>query len=403
MAYAADQSKERDLASLEGDGLLSRLGIYVPPFDLVGSLGVGRNEVAHSRLLAALLDPRKHRGAETMLRFLLRSILRLYDLEGGTGERLRTILGESWQRVEVRREFERIDIVVRILSQGGAVVVGIENKIDAAEGEEQLGRYQEALCRAYPKDAALLVFLTPTGREPTTAKASHPVRVVQAGYAVIASAAEEALRKAESGSRDEHSLSEVVAHLKENVLNEDTEVKEMVRELWKSHGRALRLAMKHRPRLEDVRDLYEALLRERFGNDAEISYWHPRGGLREIKMVLQPWMEAGFPFEFILHVDGNGFALVRLLIWSEHFDARANDLREWADRVEASDPGLVNPDFPKVRGWWSWRRVLVEEDYPADAILDEQAFDEATAREAVEAVVKLHEKLEPHVKEALTA
>lgn len=400
MGDAVDRANERDIAGLDGDKLLSQLGSYVPPFDLVGSLGVGRDEVAHSRLLQALLDPRKHVGAEIVLRSLLQDILRVHNLDGGTGERMKAILDERWQRVEVRREFERIDIVVRIVSSGGAMVVGIENKIEAGEGEEQLGRYQDALRRAYPNHAALMVFLTPTGRDPTTAIPRHPVPVVSIGYGLIAEGVEEALRKAKPDSRDEHALNEVVAHLKENILSADTEVKAMVRELWKSHGRALRLAIKHRPRLEDVRELYEALLRERFGDDAHIYYWHSRGGLREIKMVLGSWNEAGFPFEFMLHVDGNGFALVRLLIWGKSFDAHANGLKEWADKVKTFDPGLVNPDFPKVRGWGNWRHVLLEEDYPADAVLDEQAFDEATAREAVEAVVALYEKLQPHVEGA---
>jgi len=46
----------------------------------------------------------------------------------------------------------------------------------------------------------------------------------------------------------------------------------------------------------------------------------------------------------------------------------------------------------------AWRRVLVEPDHPASAVLDEQAFDEATARAAVEAVVRLYEKLQPHIR-----
>ncbi len=392
-----DRTKQQALKGLEGDDLLSRLDRYVPPFDLVGALGVGRDEIAHSNLLAALLDPRRHRGAETALRLLMRGVLRLRDLDSDIREHLKTVLDETWGRVEVRREFEYIDVVVRITSPNAVMIVGIENKIDAGEGEEQLGRYQDVLRRAYPRDAALMLFLTPSGRDPATAIPRHPVPVVPIGYGLVTSAVEEALRQAESGGRDEHALSEVVAHLKENILSEDTEVRALVRDLWRSHGRALRLAVKHRPRLEDVRDLYEALLRERFGDDARISYWHPRGGLREIKMALRPWEKAGFRFEFILHVDGKGLALVRLLVWGELFDAHTDTLEEWANRVEASNPGLVNPQFPKVRGWWNWRHVLLEEDYPADAVLDNQAFDEATAEEAVEAVVALYMKLEPYV------
>jgi hypothetical protein len=41
--------------------------------------------------------------------------------------------------------------------------------------------------------------------------------------------------------------------------------------------------------------------------------------------------------------------------------------------------------------------VFLEEESPAEAFLDEQSFDEATAREAVEAVVRHYERLQPHV------
>ncbi len=392
-----DRTKGQALRDLEGDELLSRLDRYVHPFDLVGSLGVGRDEVAHSRLLAALLNPKRHRGAETMLRSLLRDILRLRSLDGDTGEHVETILAETWKHVEVQREFKSIDVVVRITSPSRTVVVGIENKIDAGEGEDQLGRYQEALRRAYPKNAALIVFLTPTGRDPATAIPNHAVSAVSAGYDLIVAATEEVLRETESGSRDEHALSEVVAHFKENILSEDTEVKALVRDLWKSHGRALRLAIKHRPRLEDVRDLYEALLRERFGDDnAYIYYWPSRGELREIKMFLHSWTDAGFPFQFILSLNDEGSPLVRLLMWRDSYDEKATFLKKWARTVNASDPALVDSESTKLPHWVGWRRVFSEEDSPPDAVLDNQAFDDATAKEAAEAMVALYEKLESH-------
>ena len=189
-----------------------------------------------------------------------------------------------------------------------------------------------------------------------------------------------------------------MAHLREDILGEETKVKTLVRELWRDHGKALRLAMEHRPRLEDIRSVYEALLRERFGADANIYYHRPRGELREIKMSLHSWVNAGFPFEFILHVDRDGIPLVRLLIWGDSYDDHATPLSEWARGVNASDLTLIDEEFPKLQYWWNWRRVFLEEDYPPWAVLDEQAFDEATARAAVDAVVTLFEKLQPYIK-----
>lgn len=394
----ADRMDGQALRSLAGDERLLELDRFVSPLRIVRSLGVGRNEVAHSRLLAALLDPQQHRGAETTLRALLRGILRQQRLAGAAGERLHEVLAASWARVEVQREFQFIDLVVQITSSHLTVVIGLENKIDAGEGDEQLGRYQGKLESTFPGQTSIMVFLTPTGREPTTAFSHSSVPAISVGYDLIVEAVEEALRAAEPESRDSHTLSEIAAHLREEILGEETEVKTMVRKLWRDHGKALRLAMEHRPRLEDIRSVYEALLRERFGDFVDISYWRPRGELREIKMILHSWVNSGFPFIFILHVDGDGFPLVRLLIWGEHYDAHAASLREWARDVNASDPALIDEEFPRLRNWWGWRRVFLEEDYPAEAVLDEQSFDEATARAAVEAVMALFEKLQPYIK-----
>lgn len=66
--------------------------------------------------------------------------------------------------------------------------------------------------------------------------------------------------------------------------------------------------------------------------------------------------------------------------------------------LSASDPTLVDEEFTKLRNWWGWRRVFLEEDHPPEAVLIEQAFDEATAKAAVEAVVSLYEKLQPYIR-----
>ncbi len=55
------------------------------------------------------------------------------------------------------------------------------------------------------------------------------------------------------GNRDQHALNEIVNHLREVILGEETEAKSLVRELWRDHGKALRLAMKHRPSRESTK------------------------------------------------------------------------------------------------------------------------------------------------------
>lgn len=166
------------LQSLQADELLQELSSYVMPLSLPSALGVARNEVAHSNLLSTLLDPRLHSGADIMLRTLLRSIAGHGNLDPGIADELSILAGADWKRVDVRRELFRIDVVVEVSSAQDTAVIGIENKIDAGEQHRQIARYQEALETASVNSTALMVFLTPNGREPTTAREGGPVPVV---------------------------------------------------------------------------------------------------------------------------------------------------------------------------------------------------------------------------------
>jgi hypothetical protein len=243
----------------------------------------------------------------------------------------------------------------------------------------------------------LVAFLTPSGREPTTADPHSSVAVVALGYEVVLDAVEVARRSARPGSREESVLGEVAAHLKEDIVG-DPEVKALVRELWVTHRRALGLALGQRPRLSDIRERYVSLLRERFGPDIEVGYWPGgRGNLREIKMDIPPWFEKGFPVTFMLHAKERGRPRVRALIWRERYTEHAESLREWALRVNASAGPLIDEDFTPISGW-GWQRVFREEEHPESAVVDEMAFDEGTAEAAVEAVSTLVEMLRPHVK-----
>jgi PD-(D/E)XK nuclease superfamily len=391
------------LRLLEADQRFQELNRYVPPLALIRAVGVARDELAHSRLLATLLDPRRHRGASAMLGVLLREIAGIAGLEGHIAERLRAIAEAPWGRVAVHRErlfvdvMGLIDVVVEIVSAEGAMVVGIENKVDAGERWEQIARYQNALGRAYPDRSAVVAFLTPTGREPTTANSDSQVPAVALGYDSILAAVEEARREAPPGSRDERVLGEVTAHLKEDILGHPEEAKRLVRALWRTHGQALRLALEHRPKLEDIRERYVKLLRERYGEDANISYWPERGELREIKMGLFSWYEKGFPFTFRLYVDEERIPRVRVMIYQDNYEPRAASLGSWARRVNTTAGAVIDENFTPLKGQGWWRKVLREEHSHPGAALDEVAFDEDTAQAAADAITVLVEQLRPHI------
>ena len=139
------------LRALEADPRFGELNDYVPPLSLVRAFGVARDEVAHSRVLARLLDPRRHRGAVVVLGALLRELADRPSVDEHFADMLRTAAAAGlFERVAVHRERLLIDVVVEVVSPVVDLVVGIENKTDAGEQTEQIARYQAALARAYP-------------------------------------------------------------------------------------------------------------------------------------------------------------------------------------------------------------------------------------------------------------
>lgn len=122
------------------------------PADFLGVVGRARDEVTHSMLLGWLLDSAGRHGLGNRMAAALLSRL---GLEVADEDHFIV-------RLEVTAEKSRADI---ILSSGDVKVV-IENKVDAMEH-----RWQCELLAADHPGAQTLIFLTPTGRPPTTASA----------------------------------------------------------------------------------------------------------------------------------------------------------------------------------------------------------------------------------------
>jgi hypothetical protein len=372
--------------------------------------GMVRDELAHSRMIASLLDPRRHRNHELILRPFLHEVgLALDKANSPHAASVHRLSEAHLSRVAVRLELFRIDIVVEIDSLDGDMVLGIENKIDADEQPRQIARYQRALSRGYPNRTPVIVFLCPDARAAITASPSSKVPVAEIGYQAVVNAIKSALDMTDPSSQDRLALEETQRHIEEDILStsDNTELRSMVRELWEVHGRAFRLVERHKPIIADVQQKYDGILGEHFGKDATFSHYPTSREFREIKMQLSSWKKNGFPFIFMLYLGPySGLLGVRVLLSdnghgdANHYSALKPKLTEWAKRVNESDGLMVDETFEPIRNWTYWRRVLKEEDFPPTAALNKQSFDEACAQEAAERVIALVDSLRPHVRES---
>ena len=133
------------------------------PSDLLSVLGRSRDELIHSRMIAWLLVPTNRHGLGR--RFLTGFADRLWPddqlLRAGPILVETEESGSAIDDVGELRE-ARADIVIR----SGGVTIVVENKVDAGEQPQQC----ERLYWAWASEAAdaRYVFLTPSGRTPTT-------------------------------------------------------------------------------------------------------------------------------------------------------------------------------------------------------------------------------------------
>ena len=143
------------------------------PADFLGVTRRSRHELTHSAMLGWLLDSTGRHGLGNRL---VVALLSHVGLDVGADHHF-----------VVRREVAGGTAIADLVLSSGEFKVVIENKLDAIEQPRQCQR----LADDHP-EAQALIFLTPTGRAPATARAEdswHSVR-----WSVIAKFLEEALR-----------------------------------------------------------------------------------------------------------------------------------------------------------------------------------------------------------------
>jgi hypothetical protein len=136
----------------------TKRGLPVPALSVCG---FGTREVRYTQLLAYYLDPRNHHG----LGGRLAEAVFAHRIEGGSQL--------PWSECTAQPEFplgkselsdktERWNSLDLLIEVGGRRIL-VEQKINSAEGEEQLRRYSDAACALFGDDLDLF-FLTPDGR-----------------------------------------------------------------------------------------------------------------------------------------------------------------------------------------------------------------------------------------------
>lgn len=148
-----------------------RRALLAERFNVFSALGLDRYENYHSRFLAYLLAPQSNHDQGS---FFLERLLGYFREKNGRFPESAVAREENSRIVaeQFAEKYGRIDIVIHLANH---MVIAIENKVDHFEGDGQLRGYRNWLDSLKPtiENSKFLIFLTPDGREPESAKDRH--------------------------------------------------------------------------------------------------------------------------------------------------------------------------------------------------------------------------------------
>ena len=248
-------------SSLSKQALLTNLVINNPElnalestlseFNLFEAIGVIKQELKHSNLLAFLLSPcEKHGLGDRFLKKLLGTAF--IQGESSPLSALDIDLADL-SDAEIRREWRYIDLL--IYSPSNRWVIALENKVDSGEHSNQLTRYENVVESEFSNcEKKSFLYLT---KEGDTASRQ---RWQSLGYSTVANTLESIL--AEQRSSIGNDVRTLINLIRRHIVS-DSEIAQLCRKIYRRHYQALDLIYEHRPDLQlEMADFLKELIAE---------------------------------------------------------------------------------------------------------------------------------------------
>jgi hypothetical protein len=267
-------------------------------FNLIEMLETTVTENAFSRVVAFLFDShREHQLGK-------KALLQWSDLAGLPSALHRIAERSSIQSVAETQwttpDGRFLDILVRLVDAKGKErgAIGIENKVWAGEQENQVGHYQGALGRRFPRIPKALAYLTPDGRWPATADPKEDrCPAVVARYDTLIELFE-ALVEDKSVPEDLRRLMTSLQNYIRKIIimpeKETQAAKKLVRELYQnpSNRDAMRLIAEHLPCVkhltESIEPAIEKRMKAKFPKTKSEWMYHPQKSENPVELKWIP-------------------------------------------------------------------------------------------------------------------
>ncbi len=353
-------------------------------FDLLSVYEELIDEMAWSRLFAYLLDSTKNHGlGQSAFRKLIQLIpnLKLFSKSIPADINTKTLCVTEWNTENSRR----LDILIKLIDSKGEIkaVVGIENKVDSGEQNDQIRDYQKSLSKAFPEIPKVLIYLTPDGRTPETADSDLNCPALSVSYDGISTVCEQIVCeqiKTQTTTQGQIFLSVLKNHIDKLTNNQkmDKEALQLIRELYQDpdHRQAIKLISQHSPNVRSVFDDISIRLSKSKSLPFEIEKtsidYYPKtsSNPHEFKLSIDELSDIGhkgFGPIYMLHCEnpnpdfGDIFTL-RIALWYSDFEGKNATTRNSLRDKVSKNFAFPNP-LGTNRHWAKWICIWTGDSY----------------------------------------
>jgi len=238
---------------------LDKLENMLSQFNVLETLNIVNAELRHSNILAWLLNPNSNHGiGEHFSRQFLKHFAINNKSELTSDITIFDFELFNYSDIEIRREWNNIDILIILKEGSKKVVVAIENKIKSPEHSKQLQRYRNIIESEFKDYTRFFIYLTPESVIPSDEK------WVLFKYDTVADLVDDLLaNKQDLMNESVYEFIRQYSVILRRYIVGNSEIEQICRQIYKKHEKALDLIFQYRPDLDlEVSEYLQELIRQ---------------------------------------------------------------------------------------------------------------------------------------------
>ena len=233
----------------------------VMDFNIFEITGLGNQEIKHSNTLAWLFGDNEHGLKYQILEGFLKFTLENGDHTSESYENLGKYLKTQEKNIRVFRESYNIDLL--LIDENNKLVITIENKVEADEGEEQLLKYRKFIDDKYKDFKRIYIFLTKDGHSPKDE--SEQSQWLTATYKMVGDSIEYSLKNNKLSQKANIILSSYVDLLKRRNIVSNEKLQNLCEQIWDKYEKELQILINYKKTKIDK--LYDFIINTLKNND----------------------------------------------------------------------------------------------------------------------------------------